>query len=154
MVDISFCMCIRNSGSIINYLPGEWINWEIGIDIYTLLYIKQITKKDLLHSTGNSTQYSVMTCMEKEFLKRVAICIRITESLCCTAEITIAFLIQLYFNKNLKNKNKTNYFPKKLHWFMFLPIMCKQEFGQLLNFSKPLFPYLQDKQNGTYFSDL
>ena len=27
---------------------GEWINWEIGIDIYTLLYIKQITNKNLL----------------------------------------------------------------------------------------------------------
>ena len=31
------------------------INWEIGIDIYTLLYIRQITDKDLLYSTGNST---------------------------------------------------------------------------------------------------
>ena len=29
---------------------------ETGIDIYTLLYIKQITNKDLLHSTGNSIQ--------------------------------------------------------------------------------------------------
>ena len=29
------------------------INWEIGIDMYTLLYIKQITNKDLLYSTGN-----------------------------------------------------------------------------------------------------
>lgn len=102
MVDILFCMCIRNSGSIINYLPGGWINWEIGIDICTLLYIKQITKKDLLHSTGHSTQYPVMTCMEKEFLKRVAVCIRIAESLCCTAAINIAFLNQLYFNKNFK----------------------------------------------------
>jgi len=31
------------------------INWEIGIDIYRLLYIKQITNKGLLYSTGNST---------------------------------------------------------------------------------------------------
>ena len=45
---------------------GEGINWEIGIDIHTLLYIKQLTKKDLLYSTGNSTQYSVMTYMGKE----------------------------------------------------------------------------------------
>ena len=45
---------------------GE-INWEIRIDIYTLLYIKQITNKDLLYSTGNSTQYSVMAYMGKEF---------------------------------------------------------------------------------------
>ena len=43
------------------WLPGGkggGINWEIGIDIYILLYIKQITDKDLLYSTGNSTQYS------------------------------------------------------------------------------------------------
>ena len=40
---------------------GGGINWEIGTDIYTLLYIKQITNKDLLYSTGNYTQYSVMT---------------------------------------------------------------------------------------------
>ena len=39
---------------------GRGINWEIGIDIYTLLYIKQITNNDLLYSAGNSTQYSVM----------------------------------------------------------------------------------------------
>ena len=35
-------------------------------DIYTLIYIKLITNKDLLFSTGNSTQYSVMTDMEKD----------------------------------------------------------------------------------------
>ena len=34
---------------------GEGINWEIGIDIYTLLYIKQINNNDILYSTGNST---------------------------------------------------------------------------------------------------
>ena len=45
------------------------INWEIGTDIYTLLYIKQITNKDLLNSTGNSTQYSVMTYIGKESKK-------------------------------------------------------------------------------------
>ena len=38
---------------------GGGINWEIGIDIYMLLYIKQVTNKNLLYSTGNSTQYSV-----------------------------------------------------------------------------------------------
>ena len=42
------------------------IYWEIGIDIYTILYTKQITNKDLLYSTGNYTQYSVMTYMGKE----------------------------------------------------------------------------------------
>ena len=42
----------------------------MGIDMYTLLYIKQITIKDLLYSTGNSTQYSVMTIWEKNLKKR------------------------------------------------------------------------------------
>ena len=31
-------------------------NWEIGIDIYTLLCIKQVTNENLLFSTGNPTQ--------------------------------------------------------------------------------------------------
>ena len=48
--------------------PQAWkVMW--GIDIYTLLYRKQITNKDLLYSTGNSTQYSVMTYMEKNLKK-------------------------------------------------------------------------------------
>ena len=31
------------------------MNWEIGIDIYTLICIKQITNENVLYSTGNST---------------------------------------------------------------------------------------------------
>ena len=42
---------------------------EIGIDTYTLLCIKQVTNKDLLYSTGNSTQYSIMACTGKESKK-------------------------------------------------------------------------------------
>ena len=45
---------------------GGGINQEIGIHIYILLYVKQILNKDLLYSTGNSTQYSVITYMGKE----------------------------------------------------------------------------------------
>ena len=37
--------------------------------MYTLLYMKEITNKDLLNSTGNSTQYSVMTYRGKESKK-------------------------------------------------------------------------------------
>ena len=40
---------------------GGGIDWEFGIDMYTLLYLKSITKKDLLYSTGNSAQYSIIT---------------------------------------------------------------------------------------------
>ena len=41
----------------------EWIKkmW------YTLLYVKQITNKGLLHSTGNSAQPSVAAWMGEEF---------------------------------------------------------------------------------------
>ena len=48
---------------------GPGINWEIRTDVYTLLYIKQITNNDLLYSTGNATQYSVMTYLGKESKK-------------------------------------------------------------------------------------
>ena len=37
------------------------INWEFWINRYTLLYIKQVNNKDLLHSTGNYNQYLVIT---------------------------------------------------------------------------------------------
>ena len=36
---------------------GYGIVREFGINIYTLLYLKWITNKVLLHSTGNSAQY-------------------------------------------------------------------------------------------------
>ena len=65
---------------------GGGINWETGIDIHTLLYINQITNKDLLYSTGNSIQYSVMAYMEKESKKGVGMCICISDSLHCTPE--------------------------------------------------------------------
>ena len=39
---------------------GGGIDWEFGINMYTLLYLKYITNKDLLYSTGNSAQYSVI----------------------------------------------------------------------------------------------
>ena len=46
---------------------GEGINQEIEVDVYILLYRKQIANKNLLYSTGNSTQYSIMTYMETKF---------------------------------------------------------------------------------------
>ena len=45
------------------------MHWEIGIDMYTLMCIKWMTNKNLLYSTGNSTQYSVMAYMGKESKK-------------------------------------------------------------------------------------
>ena len=34
------------------------MDWEYGIDMYTLLYLKQTVNKGFLYSTGNSAQYS------------------------------------------------------------------------------------------------
>ena len=42
------------------------INCKFGIDIYTLLYMEYISNRDLLYSTGTSTQYSVVTYEGKE----------------------------------------------------------------------------------------
>ena len=35
--------------------------------MYVLLYVEQIIIKDLLYSTGNLIQYSVITKMKKEY---------------------------------------------------------------------------------------
>ena len=44
---------------------GDWMDWEFGISRYKLLYIGWINKV-LLYSTGNSTQYSVITYNGRE----------------------------------------------------------------------------------------
>ena len=45
---------------------GDEINQAFGINRYTVLYIKQITNKDLWFSTGNYTQYFVISHKGKE----------------------------------------------------------------------------------------
>ena len=40
---------------------------EFGMDIYTLLYLKWITSKNLLYGTGNSAQWHVAALMGEEF---------------------------------------------------------------------------------------
>ena len=40
---------------------------EFGLDMYTLQYLKWITNKDLLYSTGNSAQCYVAAWMGGEF---------------------------------------------------------------------------------------
>ena len=47
-------------------LWGEIVR-EFGIDMSTLLYLKWITNKDLLYSTGNSAQCYVAAWMGGEF---------------------------------------------------------------------------------------
>ena len=45
---------------------GSEINWEIGIDMYTLLCITYITNENVLYSTGNATKCSVVTQMGRK----------------------------------------------------------------------------------------
>ena len=42
---------------------GDGMNWEIGIDDYALLCVKQIASGNLLYTAGSSAQCSVMTWM-------------------------------------------------------------------------------------------
>ena len=46
------------------------INRDIGVGTCTLLHMKQTAIKDLLYSTGNSSQYSLMIYVGKESKKR------------------------------------------------------------------------------------
>ena len=46
---------------------GEGIGREFGMDMYTLLYLKWITSKDLLHNIWNSAQCYVAPWMERKF---------------------------------------------------------------------------------------
>ena len=45
---------------------GNGMNWKIGINIHTPLYVECVNHKDLLYSMGNYTQYFVITCKGKE----------------------------------------------------------------------------------------
>ena len=49
------------------------INLEFEIKIYTLLYVKQINNKGLLYSTGDYTQYLMLTYNKKETEKNIYI---------------------------------------------------------------------------------
>ena len=45
----------------------EGIVREFGMDMYTVLYLKWITSKDLLYSTWNSAQYYMAAWMGRKF---------------------------------------------------------------------------------------
>ena len=52
---------------IYGYPSVRGVNQESEIKIYTPLYLKWITNKDLLYSTGNSAQYYVAAWMGEGF---------------------------------------------------------------------------------------
>ena len=74
------------------------------VDVYTLLYLKWITNKDILCSTWNSAQCHGAAWMGgglagEWIYMHVCIHIYMAECLCCSPEtITILFVSQLYSN--------------------------------------------------------
>ena len=70
----------------------EGIVKDLGIDMYTLLYFKWITNKDLLYSTENSAQCYVAAWMEASLGENGDMCIY-AEFLCSTPETITTSLI-------------------------------------------------------------
>ena len=56
---------IKNKFTVTQGRDGGGINQDFGFNIHRLLYVTQINIKDLLYSTGNSTQYFVITYNEE-----------------------------------------------------------------------------------------
>ena len=75
---------------------GEVIVREFGMVMYTLLYLKWITNKDLLYNM----ELSSVLCGSldgREVLGRMDTCICMAESLCCSLETIITlFVNRLY----------------------------------------------------------
>ena len=72
------------------------MEWEGGISRCKLLYMEWINNKVLLYSTENYIQNPMRNHNGKEYFLKKKVCVCITESLCCTAEINI--VNQLYLN--------------------------------------------------------
>ena len=69
------------------YYPSVFVTCYLPeIGMCTLLHMEWMVSGDLLSSTGNSTQYSVIVYVRKES-ERMDVCICITKSLCCTTGI-------------------------------------------------------------------
>ena len=89
--------CNRSQINISNWLclPGRVGGGgrtvrAFGMDMYTLLYLKWITNKDLLSSTGNAAQRAVPAWKGGGFGENACICL--AESLCCPPETTTTLL--------------------------------------------------------------
>ena len=72
-------------------------NQELGINVRTYLYIKYITNKDLLHSTGNSNQYSGITYVRKETENEfiyiyVCVCVCVCVYVCVSVTALLCYM--------------------------------------------------------------
>ena len=66
------------------------MNWGFGIGTCTLLCMGRMVNRDLLCGTGNYRELYPVFCDNlygKRTWKRMVMCMCLTESLCCTAEI-------------------------------------------------------------------
>ena len=52
------------------FMVTKGMDWEFGTGICTLLYMERMVNRDLLNSTGDSTQCSVIIYMEKNLKKK------------------------------------------------------------------------------------
>ena len=76
------------------------------MDMYTLLHLKWITNKDLLHSTWNSAQLLCASLDRSGVWGRMDTCICMAESLRCSPEITTTWLIRYIPTQNKRFKEK------------------------------------------------
>ena len=77
---------------------GEGTVREFGMDMYTQLYLKWITNKDLLISTWISAQCYAAAWKGGEFGGRMHMCICMAESLRCSPETITALFIGCQFS--------------------------------------------------------
>ena len=84
---------------------GEGIVRALRVDVYTLLYLKWITNKDLLYSTRKSVQCYISAWMGGEFGGTwIHVYVHMAESLCCSLETYPTLLISYTPIQNNKFK--------------------------------------------------
>ena len=88
---------------------GRGVDWKLGISRCKLLYTGWINNKIILYSTGDYIHYSVINHNGKEYEKE-CVCVYVTESLCCTAEINTS--LEVHFKEKKENLYS---FPKSLN---------------------------------------
>ena len=79
------------------------IVWNIGIDIYRLLYLKQIKNNNMV-CIQYKELYSILfnNLNGKRIWKRIDTCVCVTESLFCNTSLLINYNIKLFFKKYKK----------------------------------------------------
>ena len=67
MIQMNLLTKQKETQNKLNSFKAERIVRDFEMNMYTLLYFKWITNKDLLYSTGNSAQCYVAAWMGEEF---------------------------------------------------------------------------------------